>query len=79
MKKELHGISTLRFGSEYWYAVNNNKYNDTISKLVDNYQSVFAETELHITNDLAAQIGGRFEHSSLLEKIKFCTAYIIGI
>jgi len=67
-EKRIAGISTLRFGSEYWYAVNNNKYNDTSSRLVDNFQSVFAETELHITNDLAAQIGGRFEHSSLLNK-----------
>jgi len=67
-EKRIAGISTLRFGSEYWYAVNSNKYNDTSSRLVDNFQSVFAETELHITNDLAAQIGGRFEHSSLLNK-----------
>lgn len=67
-EKRIAGISTFRFGSEYWYAVNNNKYNDTTSKLVDNFQSLFAETELHITNELAAQIGGRFEHSSLLNK-----------
>jgi outer membrane receptor for ferrienterochelin and colicin len=67
-EKRIAGISTIRFGSEYWYSVNNNKYNDTSSRLVDNFQSVFAETELHITNGLAAQIGGRFEHSSLLNK-----------
>jgi len=29
---------------------------------------VFAETDIYITNDLAAKIGGRFEHSSLLNK-----------
>ena len=81
-EKRIAGISTLRFGSEYWYAVNNNKYNDTSSRLVDNFQSVFAETELHITNDLAAQIGGRFEHSSLLNKSNFAPrisfAYKVG-
>jgi len=81
-EKRIAGISTLRFGSEYWYAVNSNKYNDTSSRLVDNFQSVFAETELHITNDLAAQIGGRFEHSSLLNKSNFAPrisfAYKVG-
>ena len=81
-EKKLYGISTLRFGSEYWYAVNNNNYNDTISKLIDNYQSVFAEAELHVTNDLAALIGGRFEHSSLIDKMNFAPrislAYKVG-
>ena len=31
-------------------------------------KSVFAETDIYITNDLAAKIGGRFEHSGLLDK-----------
>ncbi|HEY6976626.1 MAG TPA: TonB-dependent receptor [Chitinophagaceae bacterium] len=81
-EKKLPGISTLRFGSEYWHAVNNNNFNDTISKLIDNYQAVFAETEIHVTNDLAALIGGRFEHSSIIDKMNFAPrislAYKVG-
>lgn len=81
-EKKLFGISTIRFGSEYMYFVNNNNYNDTISKLVDNFESLFAETDLHITNDLAAQIGGRFEHSSLINKSniapRISLAYKVG-
>jgi hypothetical protein len=81
-EKRLFGISTLRFGSEYWYAINNGNYNDTVRDLSDNYQAVFAETELHITNDLAAQIGGRFEHSSIISKTNFAPrislAYKVG-
>jgi outer membrane receptor for ferrienterochelin and colicin len=81
-EKRLMGISTLRFGSEYWYGVNNNNYNDTISKLIDKYQAVFAETEIHVTNDLAALIGGRFEHSSIIDKMNFAPrislAYKVG-
>jgi hypothetical protein len=37
-------------------------------RLIDNFQSVFAETDIYVTNDLAAKIGGRFENSSLLNK-----------
>src|SRR6266496_953594 len=81
-EKKLPGISTLRFGSEYWYAVNNSNYNDTMRKLTDNYRAVFAETEIHITNDLAALIGGRFEHSSIIDKANFAPrislAYKVG-
>ncbi|MGC4037665.1 MAG: TonB-dependent receptor [Chitinophagaceae bacterium] len=83
-EKRLFGISTIRFGSEYMYSVNNNNYNDTaISKLVDNFQSLFAETDIYVTNDLAAKIGGRFEHSSIIDKINFAPrislAYKVGI
>ncbi|HQZ51653.1 MAG TPA: TonB-dependent receptor, partial [Chitinophagaceae bacterium] len=46
------------------------------------FQSVFAETELVITNGLAALIGGRFEHSSILGKSNFAPrisiAYKVG-
>ena len=81
-EKRLVGISTVRFGSEYWYAFNKNNYNDTLSRLVDNYQAVFAETDIYLTNDLAAKIGGRFEHSSIISKTNFAPrlslAYKVG-
>ena len=61
---------------------NNNNYNDTISKLIDNYQAVFAETDIYVTNDLAALIGGRFEHSSIIDKAniapRISLAYKVG-
>lgn len=65
-EKRLFGLSTIRFGSEYWYSVNRNYYNDTIADLIDNFVSVFAETDVYISNNLAAKIGGRYEHSSIL-------------
>jgi vitamin B12 transporter len=67
-EKKLGGLSAIRFGSEYWYAYNPAIYNDTLQKLIDNYTSVFAETDIYITNDIAAKIGARFEHSSLINK-----------
>jgi len=66
--KRLFGISMIRFGGEYLYATNKSTYNGFESRLIDNFQSIFAETDIYVTNDLAAKIGGRFEHSSLLDR-----------
>lgn len=83
-EKRLFGISTIRFGGEFLHSVNDNNYNDTLkSKLVDNFESLFAETDIYVTNDLAAKIGGRFENSSILDKVNFAPrislAYKVGI
>jgi CarboxypepD_reg-like domain len=81
-EKKLIGISTIRFGSEYMYGINHNKFNDTISKLAENFQSFFAETDIYVTNDLAAKIGGRFEHSSIIDRSnispRISLAYKVG-
>lgn len=67
-EKKLAGISAVRFGSEYWYANNSNRYNGYDTVLKDNFGAAFAEADLHITNGFAAQIGGRLEYSSLIKK-----------
>ena len=50
--------------------------------MIDNFQSVFAETDIYVTNDLAAKIGGRFENSSLINKSniapRISLAYKVG-
>jgi vitamin B12 transporter len=70
-EKKLGGISYLRFGSEYQYAFNSALYNDSLHKFSDNFNAVFAETDIFITNDLAAKLGARFENSSILAKADF--------
>src|SRR5678815_665586 len=82
-EKKMFGISTVRFGGEYMYSVSNANFNDTfISNLHDNYKALFAETDIYITNDLAAKIGGRFEHSSIISKVniapRISLAYKVG-
>ena len=71
-EKKLGGISYLRFGGEYWYAYNKQPFNqvhiDTVFKFTDNYTSLFAESDIYITNELAAKIGARFENSSVIHK-----------
>lgn len=74
-EKRLFGISTLRFGSEYMYGSNTSNYgtnsgnfNGFETKLRESFESIFAETDIYLTNDFAAKIGGRYEYSSLLGK-----------
>lgn len=71
--KRLMGISVLRFGSEYNYSnersfftlYNGQQFSNSI---VEHLKAAFAETDIYITNDLAAKLGGRLESSSLLNK-----------
>lgn len=72
IEKRLNGLSALRFGSEYNYSndqtdvtLYNSKSMETVK---ENLLSEFAEADIYITNDIAAKIGTRAEHSSLLDK-----------
>jgi vitamin B12 transporter len=67
-EKKLGGLSAVRFGSEYWHTNYRPKYNDTLFKQVDNYTAVFAEASIYLSKELAAQVGTRFEHSSLINR-----------
>ncbi|MBN8719051.1 MAG: TonB-dependent receptor [Sediminibacterium magnilacihabitans] len=69
--KRISGISVIRFGGEYMYFYNKNLYNSYRSVLPDHLKSLFAEADLYITNELAAKVGGRFEHSSVIDKADF--------
>jgi vitamin B12 transporter len=66
--KRLSGISVLHFGGEYWYSYTNTIYNNVNYLLKDNFAALFSEADLYITNDLAAKVGARFEHSSIINK-----------
>jgi len=64
----LSGLSALRFGSEYWHTDYRPKFNDTLFKQIDNYTAAFAEASIYLSKELAAQIGTRFEHSSIIKR-----------
>jgi hypothetical protein len=68
MEKRLFGISAIRFGSEYMHGLNKSIFNGTPAKLIENFTSLFAETDIYLTNDIAAKIGGRYEYSSVIQK-----------
>lgn len=72
--KKLGTLSAIRFGSEYWYSVNDQRYRtplygiDTTIKFHDNFNSLFVESDIFLTNALAAKVGVRYEHSSVIKK-----------
>lgn len=66
--KRLSGISVIRFGGEYMYSYNKSIYNGYKALLPEHFKAIFSEADLYITNDLAAKLGVRAEHSSLIGK-----------
>ena len=73
LERKLKGLSALRFGSEYNYSNDSTHYtayNGTGSggTIKEKIASGFAEVDIYLTNDIAAKIGSRAEHSSLLNK-----------
>ncbi len=73
MEKKLAGLSALRFGSDYFYS--NEKTTYTLydgqkytEKVIDKIFAGFAEADVYITNNLAAKLGLRIEHSEVLSK-----------
>ena len=67
-EKRIKGKDIIRFGSEYWYSVDKSIYNIYTTSLKDNYNAVFGEADIYITNAIAAKVGARFEYSSILKK-----------
>jgi hypothetical protein len=72
--KKLGALSAIRFGTEYWYSVNDQHYRtaqygiDTAIKFHDHFNSLFAESDIYLTNALAAKVGVRYEHSSVISR-----------
>ncbi len=87
IERRLKGLSAVRLGTEYnhlnddvlYIDYNNQQYKQDVSQHIN---AVFAETDIYITNDLAAKIGGRYEYASVLNKSNFAPrlslAYKLG-
>ncbi|HWI92697.1 MAG TPA: carboxypeptidase-like regulatory domain-containing protein [Flavisolibacter sp.] len=86
-EKRFAGLNALRFGSEYNFTddkANYTLYNGhkSANYLKENLIAGFAETDVYLTNDLAAKMGARLENSQLLSKINIAPrvslAYKLG-
>lgn len=71
--RRLSGLSAVRFGAEYNYS--NDKADYTLyngsnhpNRVVEHLKSFFAESDVYLTNNVAAKLGTRVEQSSLLNK-----------
>ena len=73
LEKKLNNLSAIRFGSEYNFSndkttfvdYNGNRYK---SVLKEHINAFFAESDIYVTNGLAAKVGTRLEHASSLNK-----------
>jgi vitamin B12 transporter len=71
LERRITGLSVVRFGGEYLYFKDDISFSDSASRnvlLKDHFKAAFAETDIYITNNIAAKLGGRFEHSSVINK-----------
>ncbi len=87
LEKKLAGLSAIRFGTEIsnsnekstYTLYNGTKFSEAIKETI---AAGFAETDIYITNSIAAKLGARAEHSKLLNKWNFAPraslAYQIG-
>jgi hypothetical protein len=87
LERRLRGLSALRFGGEYNYS--NDKLDYTLyngtrypNYVMEHAKAAFAEADIYLTNDLAAKVGTRLEHSSVLNKAnlapRLSLAYKLG-
>jgi vitamin B12 transporter len=65
---KLSGLSAIRFGSEYWYSKDKTQYNQYTSTITEHLTAAFAESDIYLTNDIAAKVGLRAEYSSLINR-----------
>lgn len=73
LEKRLKALNTIRFGSEYLYSEENTQYVNFQGTpfggtVKDNFYAAFAESDIYITNDIAARIGLRAEHTAILNR-----------
>ena len=72
-ERRLKGLSAIRFGGEYNYGDQKSLFTTHDGqkypvRIKENTKSVFAESDIYLTNKLAAKIGTRFEQSSIIDK-----------
>ena len=72
LDKRLSGLSAVRFGAEYNHSDEKSTYNQYdgskfSQRVKENIFSGFAETDIYLTNYLAAKVGARAEYSQMID------------
>jgi hypothetical protein len=72
-EKKLQSLSAIRFGAENNYSDEKstyNEYNGTsfLQNVKENILAGFVEADIYVTNNIAARVGIRSEHSKLLDR-----------
>jgi CarboxypepD_reg-like domain/TonB dependent receptor len=66
--KNLFGSSFLTFGGEFQNSIYHDTYNGLFRKLDDNLTAGFVESDIFLSNDIAARIGVRYENAKYINK-----------
>jgi len=74
LERKFAGLNAVRFGSEFnrlddHSLFTNHLGNSFEQEVKESITAAFAETDFYITNGLAAKLGGRLEHSKLMDKV----------
>jgi vitamin B12 transporter len=72
-EKKLQSLSAIRFGAENNYSDENSTYNEYtgnsyVQSVKENILAGFGEADIYVTNNIAARVGVRTEHSKLLDR-----------
>lgn len=79
LTNKIHTNTTINWGGEFFRskeALNSNLLGTGL--FTDNLTALFVEAESYFQNNFSARIGGRFEHSSLLNKTNFAPRVSLG-
>jgi len=73
LEKRIKGLTAIRFGSDYFYSNEQTSYlvydgSKFSEKITDHLKAGFAEFDVYLTNNLAAKVGTRAEHSNIINK-----------
>ena len=68
LEKNLNNLNSIRFGGEYIYNQDATQNAPNTISTKEHYKTIFAESDIYITNDLAGKIGIRAEHSSIIQQ-----------
>lgn len=75
VERFLSGQNALRFGGEYLYGYEKSRFQASDEQMKgrfeDHFKALFAEADIYLGARLAARLGARFEHSSLLGEANF--------
>ena len=66
--KNIFGSSFITFGGEYQNSIYNDIYNQLFRKFNDNLAAGFVESDIFLSNDIAARVGVRYENSKFINK-----------
>ena len=80
--KQVLSNSFLTFGGEFQNLVYKSSFNEFESRLDENFFAGYLESDIYFTNDIAARIGVRGEHSKTIDKFnvapRISLAYRLG-